>query len=196
MRKYQVQGNLFVEESRLCEFLIILPLPKALQKQVSVFKEEFEVLYGGYNSRHSIPHITVCDFMLFEHRTLDTMMFFKKRLQSMYPIKLKVNGFNHFKSSKTVYLELDESSNYSELLTQVDITRQMMRLRKNYFQSKVPHITIAKNLNPLVFEEAKEVFANREFQAEFEVDRMDVLKFDFITRRYQLFGSIPFSGRK
>lgn len=195
MRNYQVQGNLFVQESRLCEFLVILPLPNHIQQQVNVFKEEFEVLYGDYNSRHSIPHITICDFLLFEHRTYDTMQFFKKRLQSMYPLGLKITGFNAFDSSKTLFLDIERSEGYNTLLTEVDITRQMMRLRKNYFQRNQPMINVAKNLNPDTYHEAKEVFTSRNFSTEFEVDRMEILKFDFITRRYRLFGSIPFSGR-
>lgn len=195
MRKYQVQGNLFVEESRLCEFLIILPLPKKIEKQIAVFKEEFEVLYGSYNSRHTIPHITVCDFMLFEHKTLDTMMFFKQRLQSLYPFLLRIDGFDSFKSNRTIALNVEEAQEYADLLTHVNITRQMLRLRKNYFQNNRPNIPIAKGLSPQIFEEAKQVFSKRTFTAEFEIKRMDILKFDFITRQYQLFGSIPFSGR-
>ena len=195
MRNYQVQGNLFVQESRLCEFLIILPLPKHIQDQVNVFKEEFEVLYGDFNSRHSIPHITICDFLLFEHRTFDTMEFFRKRLESTYPLELSVNGFNAFDSSKTVYLEIETSEAYTSLLQEVDITRQMLYLRKNYFQSKVPHITIAKNLDHKVYQKARNVFMDRSFYTDFRVDHMQILKFDFITRRYKSFGMIPFKGR-
>lgn len=195
MRNYQVQGNLFVQESRLCEFLIILPLPNKIRVQTVVFKEEFEVLYGGYNSRHSIPHITICDFLLFEHRTFDIMNFFKKRLSSLDPLKLQVTGFDSFQSSKTIFLNVEVTEKFKHLQTQIDITRQMLKLRKNYFQSNRPHITIAKNLAPDVFQEAKEVFAKRDFQGDFEIDHMDILKFDFITRKYQLFGQIPFAGR-
>jgi 2'-5' RNA ligase len=194
MRNYQVQGNLFVQESRLCEFLVILPVPQHIRQQVNVFKEEFEVLYGDFNSRHSIPHITICDFLLFEHRTYDTMTFFQDRLKSLEPLNLRVNGFDSFNSSKTLYAHVEKSEPFSNLLTQVDITRQMLRLRKNYFQSNTPHITIAKNLSSNVYQEAKEVFQKRDFYSDFEADRMEILKFDFITRRYRLFGTIPFAG--
>lgn len=194
MRNYQVQGNLFVQESRLCEFLVILPLPRHIQQQVNVFKEEFEVLYGDYNSRHSVPHITVCDFLLFEHRTYDTMTFFQNRLQSIYPLHLNIRGFDSFDSSKTLFLDVENTEEYTSLLTEVDITRQMLRLRKNYFQRDQPMITIARNLNTRTYREAREVFSNRKFNTGFEVDRMEILKFDFITRRYRLFGTIPFQG--
>lgn len=193
MRNYQVQGNLFVEESRLCEFLIILPLPNEVREQAMVFKEEFEVLFGRYSSRYSIPHITICDFLLFEHRTYDIMTFFKKRLQSLNSFSLKLNGFDSFDNSKTIYMGAEESERFENLQDEVDVTRRMLKLRKNYFQSNRPFIPIAKNLPYDMYVEAREVFSKREFNYQFEVTKMQILKFDFITRKYQLFGEIPLS---
>lgn len=195
MRNYQVQGNLFVDESRLCEFLIILPLPNDVRENVLVFKEELEVLYGNFSSRQSIPHINVCDFLLFEHRTFDIMSFFKNRLQGMDSFTLSVNGFKSFDKTKSIFLDIENSEEYKALQTEVDVTRQMLKLRKNYFQRAKPYISIAKNLHPDVYCKAKEVFYSRDYSEKFEVKHMDILKFDFITRKYQLFGQIPFQGQ-
>ena len=194
MRNYQVQGNLFIDESRLCELLIVAPLPDHIKEQVSVFKEEFAQIYGSFNSQYSVPHITVCDFLLFEHRAFDVYSFFKQRLRALPPISVRVNGFNAFLGSNTIHLEVDKEGEYSSLLAEMDNTRRMMRLRKNYFQSNHPHITVAKNIPHDIYEEAKEVFLKRNFAAEFQIGRLEVLKFDLITRRYKLYGTLPFTG--
>lgn len=190
MRNYQVQGNLFKQESQLCEFLIIIPLSKYIQDQVKTYKEEFEVLFGGFRSRYSIPHITVCDFLLFEHRTLDAISLFQKRFEQVPSFKLQIFDFSSFPTSKTIYLHVEKSNNYNQLLIEVDRTRKMLHLRKNYFQSNTPHITIAKNLSPEVFHKAKEMFKKRSFSSTLEVKTLEVLKLDLISRRYHHFGSI------
>lgn len=195
MRDYQVQGNLFKQESRLCEFLLILSLPKNIEQQVTIYKEEFEVLFGSFRSRHSIPHITVCDFLLFEHRAFDTFSLFKKRFERMPSFDVHINGFSAFQESKTIYLDVEKTSSYNDLLTEVDLTRKVLRLRKNYFQSNSPHITVAKNLSNEVFRKGKEVFLKRGFTSQIEVKSLEVLKFDLIHRRYDHYGSIPLKAR-
>lgn len=195
MRNYQVQGNLFKQESRLCEFLTIISPSADVKKKVSQFKAEFGGLFGSFNSQLSIAHVTVCDFLLFEHRTYDAFSLFKSRLEKFYPFELNIRGFGAFPGSNTIHLEVGKSPGYQFLLNEVDITRQMLRLRKNYFQSNTPHITVAKNISSEIFTDAKEIFLPREYSDSFTVTGLDVLKFDFITRRYQLFGHLPFKGR-
>ena len=183
-----------MEESRLCEFLLILPLPNSIREQVLVFKEEFRLMYGPYNSRHAEPYIRGCDFLLFEHRTYDTLIIFKKRLKSLPTFTLNINGFDSYSTTKSIFLRVDECAEYRNLLTEVDLTRQMLRLKKNYFQNREIRIPVASNLAPHVFYEARDVFAKRKCETGFQVSHIDILKYDFITRKYQLFGQIPFGS--
>lgn len=195
MRTHDNQVTLFKQESRLCEFLIIIPLPNSIKRKARQFKSEFGELFGSFNSQHSIAHITLCDFLIFEHRTTDVFSLLKSRLESLYPFSVNITGFNSFTGSNTIHLDIYKSHEFTSLLSEIDSTRKMLHLRKNYFQSNSPHITIAKNVSSDILEEAKEIFLNREFESEFEVNKLQFLRFDFISRQYKHSGYLHLKGR-
>lgn len=195
MRTQNSQITLFEQESRLCEFLIIIPLPDSIKEKVRQFKAEFGDLFGSFNSQHSIAHITICDFLVFEHRISDVFSLLKSRLESLDPFEVRVFGFDSFQGSNTIHLKVEKSFEFSSLLSEIDFSRRMLHLRKNYFQSNTPHITIAKNIPSGILDEAKRMFLKRFFEAEFEVDKLQFLRFDFISRQYKHSGYLHLKGR-
>lgn len=196
MRDYQVQGNLFVQESRLCEFLLVIHPPEVIRKQVQVYKEEFEQLFGSFNSRYTPPTVSVCDFLVFEHRTYDVFSLFRKRLEALYTPELRISGFNAFDATRSIQLDLVANEDYRSLLNELDTTRRMMHLRKNYFQRNEPYLTVARNIPEDVYPEAAAAFLPRNFQASFEVQELEVLKFDLISRKYRHYGLLKLNGRR
>lgn len=195
MRTHNSQITLFEQESRLCEFLIIIPLPNSIKEKVRQFKAEFGDLFGSFNSQHSIAHITICDFLVFEHRTSDVFSLLKSRLRSLDSFEVSVFGFDSFHGSNTIHLKVEKSFEFASLLNEIDFSRKILHLRKNYFQSNTPHITIAKNIPSGILDEAKRMFLNRFFETKFEVDKLQFLRFDFISRQYKHSGYLHLKGR-
>lgn len=194
MRNYQVQGNLFAQESRLCEFLVVFQPPKIILDQVQIYKEEFDQLFGSFNSRVSATNVAVCDFLLFEHRTWDVYSLFRQRLESLPPFSVEISGFDTFSANNSIHLHIEVNEYYQSLLNELDITRKMMYLRKNYFQRNNPHITVARDIPDEVFPDAASVFLHRNFQSSFKIEQLQVLKFDLISRKYKHYGYLPLTG--
>jgi 2'-5' RNA ligase len=125
---------------------------------------------------HSTAHITIthqtpCKPYLVQPAILQM----EKRLSSIQPIELRINGFgffDHGKTAKTIYAVVERNTktdNWFKLLKM-----QMGIKAKNF----VPHITIARNIPIPCFNKLWPHFEHREFTETFTANSLTILHRD------------------
>ncbi len=188
------QIPLFRNEEVLCEFLILISLPSRISRQLSRMKKEFAKEFGPYRSQHSVPHLTVCSFLVLDSRADDALGLFRQRIEPLPPFEMQTNGFGFFEEGRVVHVQLDPSEHFDFISSELNRSRQELRIRKNYTSSTTPHITIARDLGRPVFEAAKDRFATRSYTERFEVDELTILEYDFEGKKYRNHSRIRLKG--
>lgn len=194
MKMTTPQISLFRNEEVLCEFLILISLPSRISRQVSRMKKEFAKEFGPYHSQHSVPHLTVCSFLVLDSRSDDALALFRQRIEPLPPFKMQTNGFGFFEEGRVVHVQLEPSEHFDFISSELNRSRQELRIRKNYTSSNTPHITIARDLDRPVFEAAKDRFATLSYSEWFEVHELTVLEYDFEDRKYRNHSRIKLKG--
>lgn len=166
------QMPLFKPKDELSQFLVLIPVPETLSKEVMKLKKAFRLKYGTFSSEYSKPHITVCSFLLLNYRTDDAFSLFRQRIEHVPQFELQVNDFDFFDESKVIYAKVNASDTFDFITSELNRSRQELRIRKNYTASITPHITIAKGLDKSIFEQAKKEYLSKSLQASFTVSQL------------------------
>lgn len=189
------QMPLFKPKDELSQFLVLIPIPEVLSKEVSRLKKEFRLKYGAFSSEHSKPHISVCSFLLLNYRTDDAFSLFRQRLEHVSSFELQVSDFDFFDDSKVIYAKVEASDTFDFITSELNRSRQELRIRKNYTASITPHITVAKGLDKSTFEQAKQEYLNKSLRASFTVSELQVLSYDFKARKYREYSRIGLGSK-
>src|ERR1700676_3436510 len=99
------------------DYLMIISLPDDIKKEISRYKRASVNLIGHFEGMQSTANITIthqtrCKPFLVQPAILQM----EKRLISIQPIELQLNGFNFFnhgETTKTIYAQI-ESSRHTE----------------------------------------------------------------------------------
>lgn len=170
--------------TKLFGFLIVITPPPEIGTYVHTLKSEFYQMYGSYESRHSNPHITICNFPMFEDRQDKIFSSLQKNLSGINPFELKLNGFDCFPKSKVIYLHVEQSGGLKSLNNFFVYNKRQLRLGHNCHIVGDHHLTIAKGLHPDNFKSACGSYLPRSYRNSFLVDRLTVLRYDPDEGRY------------
>ncbi len=159
-------------------FIAIIPHVE-LQEHVKQFKDEIRDMYGAAQALKSPAHITLQ--MPFrrsweeEGRISLALSNFSATIQAF---NIALSGFGCF-APRVIYIEPKPSENLVDvyrnlqtlLLNHLDFSKQEVGNRFN------PHMTIAaRDLTPEMFRNAWPTFANRHFEANFQVKNISLLR--------------------
>ncbi len=170
--------------NRLFGYLVIISPPEDVTRFVNELKAEFYSKYGPYEGKYSKPHITICNFRLLEQRQDKVLSTFQNGLSEIDPFMLKINGFGSFENSNVIYLKVEETGQLTPLKKKLFHIKKKLWFKKNFYLFGIPHLTIAKKLEPAVFEAAAMDYCSRSYQNSFTVDRLKVLRYDSAERKH------------
>jgi 2'-5' RNA ligase len=174
------QLSLFAEEKvqkQIYEFLIVINLPDGINEYVEGLKDEFNEKFGFFPSRGSQPHITISKFPLLDKQPDAIISFLKRSFQGVSPFKIDLNGFDSFPSSKVIYLNVEDSPELDKLKAPFNYIREDFKPKKYFHVLKnKPHITIARGLQPDIFDEAIGGYTSRQYENSFIVDKLKMLR--------------------
>lgn len=111
---------LFKPKDELSQFLVLIPVPETLSKEVMKLKKAFGLKYGTFSSEHSKPHITVCSFLLLNYRTDDAFSLFRQRIEHVPEFELQVNDFDFFDDSKVIYAKVEASDTFDFITSELN----------------------------------------------------------------------------
>lgn len=170
-------------------FVCILP-PDDIGMQLTAFKEEIANQYGSNYALRLPPHITLIPPFEYPDSGIEHVTECQdKALWGTPQFTINLNGFGCF-SNRVIYIDTVRTAALSTLY--LTLVKAYKELGKNIDASRPfnPHMTIAnRDLTPTRFDAAWPAFANRAYQAQFEVNAIHLLK--HIGGRWQLFHESP-----
>ncbi|MDB5006757.1 MAG: 2-5 ligase [Mucilaginibacter sp.] len=174
------------------DYLMVLSPPESIISTVKKLKEHTFNVIGAYESHYSTAHITVQYWPRKKPVWVEPLIpKLERDLQNLSSVILDINGFRYFNTADryTIYANINSSP-----LTDI----WFKQLRKYFTKhDAVPHITIAKNLSGAAFEKVWPYFKNRQWNEQFEIDRLTMLQREAIghNKSYKKVKEIPFNSR-
>jgi|SRR6185437_109490 len=154
------------------DYLIVITPPDSISKEISRYKKASVNVIGHFEGMYSAPqiiitHQTRCKPFLVQP-AIEQMA---KRLGSMPPVELEINGFGYFNQNnvKTIYAVV-EVTPHTDLWFKL-LTKQLGIKIKNF----EPHIALAKNIPVTAFNKLWPNFEDRPWQQTFTANSLTIL---------------------
>ena len=162
-------------------FIAIVP-PADIQDEITELKHE---MASRFNSRHALnspPHITLhMPFRWKDKRFGELHEVMRTLNKTLTSFSVQLDGFDFFEP-RVVFVDVVENEMLHELQKRVvESCRKELKLDNANYKDRPfhPHVTIGfRDLKKPMFYEAKKVFELRDFNIEFQVDRIELLKHD------------------
>jgi 2'-5' RNA ligase len=155
-----------------------------------------------YGWDYSEPHFTVFDIIQPVNNEKRLIRNFERNIENVLPFKMDLCGFDYFsKSTYTLYIKVKEEKNFSEMAQYIrKFFKPIMKPVKNYpphYNSKNPHLTIAKGISEPEFLQAWQSWENAEYQSSTTADRILLLRRPLTsgTMKYEIVGDCPLLGK-
>lgn len=185
-----VQLPLFENDAMINDILVLISLPDEVSEYVSMLKKEIFTDFGDFESRTSKAHITVNNFLIAEKRMPPVFNEIRKSLSELNSFTLKLNGFSTFQNSQTLFINVEQSEGFNNLIVEFEELRKRVIKTKRFKHSKTPHVTIAKKVRLNTFKELKRKYIPLHFNHEFEVGSLTVLKYNLREKKYDHYSEI------
>ena len=177
------------------DYLIIIAPPENIIKEISRYKRAAVNVIGHFEGMHSSAQIVISHQIRRKPFLVQSaIQQMAKRLSTMPPIQLQINGFSFFnegKAAKTIYAIIErvpKTDNWFMLLK-----KQLGIKVKNF----VPHIIIAKNIPVTSFNNLWPHFENRLWPETFIANSITILHRDTFVEycEWRVYRELFFSNR-
>ncbi|MAL16391.1 MAG: hypothetical protein CL670_10560 [Balneola sp.] len=187
-----MQLPLFREDVKISEVLIVIEPPKEIVEYIALLKKEISEEFGDFTSRYSTAHVTVNDFLVADERMKPVLSAIEKHISEFKAFSIRLNGFSSFENGNTIFVNVEVPDSYNSLIDEFEILRQevVKTKKKNFYNSRTPHITIANQLANSSFKELKKRFSPIHFNHEFSVEKLVILKRDKNLGKFEHIGDI------
>lgn len=160
-------------------FIAIVP-PPPVYEEAEKLKFYFRDQYHSKASLNSPPHITLhMPFRWKDKKEEDLISALENFASGCSPFVLKLKNFSCF-SPKVIFIDIDTNNQLNELQTEL---RKFCKRELNIFnadyreQPFYPHLTLAfRDLKKPAFHKAWDEFKDRNFNADFSVEQITLLK--------------------
>lgn len=160
-------------------FIAIVP-PQEIQDRITTLKYEVAEKFNSKHALNAPPHITLHMPFKWKEKKLDQPKGVIQKLNNeLTPFEIALKDFDFFEP-RVVFVNVVENEQLNQLQKAVvDTCRKELNLDNANYKNRPfhPHVTIAfRDLKKPMFFEAKEYFEKRTFDAEFEVNKVSLLK--------------------
>lgn len=134
-----------------------------------------------YGWDYSKPHFTVFDIIQPVYNEGRLIRNFERNIKNISPFQIDLCGFDYFSASTyTLYIKLKDENRFSEMAQYIrKLSKPIIKSVKDYpphYNSKTPHLTIAKGILEPEFLQAWKSWENQEYQSSTTADRILLLK--------------------
>lgn len=162
-------------------FIAVIP-PSDVQNRITGLKEEIAEKYGSRHALRSPPHITLhMPFKWKDKKSEQLMKLMEGFNEKLEPFAIELKDFDFFEP-RVVFVDVVPNEPLNELQKLVvDGCRKQLKLNNANYKDRPfhPHVTIGfRDLKKPMFFEAKNEFGSRQFDAEFQVNKIALLKHD------------------
>ena len=160
------------------EYLLVVHPAKEIFEQLRSEKEVFSATYKVSIAKKTLPHITIANFLARENMEPTLINWLYKIISSQKRFQVMLNNYSGFPSSKTVYARVQDHEPFRQLAASLKIIDQYVRDNgcPRAIIPNHPHVSIARSLQPTVYEKAMFDYSRKTFNASFTVDELILLK--------------------
>jgi len=183
-----------LEQSKLY-FIAIVP-PSPVYEEAQEMKAYFRDHYKSKASLNSPPHITLhMPFRWKEKKETELIIALNEFASQLIPFNLKLKNFSCF-SPKVIFIDVDTNPELNDLQKELHrfCKRELNLFNADYKEQPFyPHLTLAfRDLKKPSFQKAWEEFKDKDFKADFLVERITLLK--HTGKVWQVFNDFSLTG--
>jgi 2'-5' RNA ligase len=159
------------------EYLLVVNPEEKVGQQVMTEKNNFQRHYGKAEDASGL-HIMIANFLAKEEMEATVLRWMYRIVSSIKTFGVALNNYSGSPGSNAIYLRVQDQQPFKQLTRELKVIDELVKsngLPKAYLVSH-PNITIAKQLDRLVYEKAMMDYSKKEFHAEFEVRELVLLK--------------------
>ncbi|SMD35807.1 2'-5' RNA ligase superfamily protein [Reichenbachiella faecimaris] len=176
----------------LLEYLILFSPSIGVRLDVAELKRQFEKRYGYFKSRYSIGHVTVGKVGIVSGKEEWFFTHLGSQIREIECFRFRINGFDKFSGSCTIYACFEESGNFKMVGEALRRTSEVHYLKKLKRINSTPHLTIAKQLKPWIFERAYyPEYCVKKYKKTFDAYEVTVLRRAYEWQKYEMFKKLP-----
>jgi 2'-5' RNA ligase len=158
----------------------LLPSDDIAQRE-HILKKEISEKYRTKVAIKKTAHITIIPPFWADIDHIEKLFpVFESACQKITPFNIRLNEIGNFKSSKTVFIKVEENESIQLLYQKLALSlvpNTWMSLKHFPFKKLTPHMTLAyRDLNSETFNQIWNDYKDLEFKGEFNVTKLDILK--------------------
>jgi 2'-5' RNA ligase len=134
-----------------------------------------------YGWPYSKPHFTVGNIIQHVYYEKRLIKNFERNIENISPFQIDLCGFDYFSGSTyTLYIKLKDDKKFLEMAQYIkkcfDTVRKSVKEYPFHFNTKIPHLTIAKGILESEFLQAWQSWENAEYQSSTTADHILLLR--------------------
>lgn len=179
------------------EYLLLISPEGRLRSRLMRRKKEFSVTYGNRDAEHSLPHLTLANFVLSDSSQDKIIKPLKDVASRSNKIGIELENFKWFKEH-TIYVDVKYKTDMKQLVRK--ITNAIKRYIKadNKFPPRFilnPHLTLCKGLTNEQYKKSLLEYGALKFSDKFTAAEMILLKRSVsVAERYHVVGRFGLAG--
>lgn len=178
------------------DYLLVLRLPREVERQVTYFKDVFQDRYNFPNALITYPHLTLLKFRQF--RSYEELIVNRLKQMAGYvnPFQITLSGFSLFEN--VFFLNVTTRSLFLDIVyKQRSLLLPLLCAGSNYYHFvHQPHVTIARALLKNQSQEVRRTWTMHSYEADFTVSDMLLIKRGAPYESYKPVCIIRFKGNK
>ncbi len=184
------QSSLDMEVDPPFTFLILISPPDHIKQTVSTLKKNFQDKYNLRTS-WSIPHITVAQVLRPKGSFRKVFMDMKNAIRQIRSFDLLLCDYDHFNGSNTLFIDVLNQRDFGKFRMSIEPIRKWHGIKSYYRAPTRGHLTIEKQLPPLVYKKAIYEFERYTYRNQFVVKELTVLCKGMADKKYSIYGKMP-----
>lgn len=172
------------------KYSIVIHPSQAIIDSIKEMKDFLALKVGWFNSKNSVAHITICEFII-EESQIDK---FKQKLlkicDTFTPFQVYLDHFGFYENSGAFFIGPNEDSeaNLKPIMKKTQDALQLSKLIK----SNDPHISIGRRLTAENLKIASEIFTT--IDMDFLCDNIVLREFDPIKKQFFVIDTFSFGS--
>ena len=157
------------------QYLFIITPDEKVESEVISLKQELASEIGEFSSLYSKPHITIGTILIDLSQEENLYKRIRYVCSETESFNVKLDGFSYFKAH-TIFTKLVEAESTRAFMRACEESTKGLPFKKKWEpKAKNPHLTIGRELG-VNYEKAKAMFSEREYESEFEVKHLKVMR--------------------
>lgn len=192
MKKHSKQPVASIEvPTSMYEYLLLINPSEQVRNEVMEIKNTFNDRFHHIQAVESKPHITLINFGEDVAKEEILVIRIGEVVKFHQPFDVVLNGINHFEPH-TIFIDIVDKQPIIQLVKSMYET---LKLERNAFFSRKPHLTIAKGLNPDKFKDAMTEFSGITYSNSFFTDKIVLMKRKERFHKYEIVKEFYLTGK-